>query len=135
MQKQNIRTDLKPLKRTGRCKVSLDFDRRAAVTIGPPTPTMESKLLSNLTAKGTPPKRIKQNNSNKPVRQTEECNSIKKLKCKPCSKEMCKAKANSNQTIQAQPAERSFNQQLSDTTRGFKIYWKKLILNEGLATK
>ena len=33
MQKHNIRTDLKPLKRTGRCKVFLYFDRRAAVTI------------------------------------------------------------------------------------------------------
>ena len=32
LQKHNIRTDLKPLKRTGRCKVFLDFDRRAAVT-------------------------------------------------------------------------------------------------------
>ena len=27
-----MRTDLKPLKRTGRCKDFLDFDRRAAVT-------------------------------------------------------------------------------------------------------
>ena len=36
LQKHNIRTDLKPLKRTGRCKVILDFDRRAAIT--PTTP-------------------------------------------------------------------------------------------------
>ena len=39
---------MKPLKRTGRCKVFLDFDRRAAITIGPPTRTVEGKLLSNL---------------------------------------------------------------------------------------
>ena len=39
---------MKPLKRTGRCKVFLDFDRRAAVTFGPPTRTVEGKLLSNL---------------------------------------------------------------------------------------
>ena len=48
LQKHNIRTDLKPLKRTGRCKVFLDFDRRAAVTFGPPTRTVEGKLLSTL---------------------------------------------------------------------------------------
>ena len=39
---------MKPLKPTGRCKVFLDFDRRAAVTFGPPTQTVEGKLLSNL---------------------------------------------------------------------------------------
>ena len=39
---------MKPLKRTGRCKVFLDFDRRAAVTFGPPTRTVEGNLLSNL---------------------------------------------------------------------------------------
>ena len=39
---------MKTLKRTGWCKVFLDFDRRAAVTFGPPTRTVESKLLSNL---------------------------------------------------------------------------------------
>ena len=39
---------MKPLKRTGRCKVFLDFDRRAAVTFVPPTRTEEGKLLSNL---------------------------------------------------------------------------------------
>ena len=48
LQKQNIRTDLKPLKRTGRCKVFLDFDRRAAVTIGFPTRPVEGKLLNTL---------------------------------------------------------------------------------------
>ena len=46
--KHNIRTDLKPLKRTGRYKVFLDFDRRAANTFRPPTRTVEGKLLSNL---------------------------------------------------------------------------------------
>ena len=40
-----------PLKRTGRCKVFPDFDRRAAVTFGPPTRTVEGKLLSNLMMK------------------------------------------------------------------------------------
>ena len=39
---------MKPLKRTGRCEVLLDFDRRAAVTFGPPTRTLEGKLQSNL---------------------------------------------------------------------------------------
>ena len=39
---------MKPLKRTGRCKVFLDFDRRAAVTFGQPTRTVEGKLLTNL---------------------------------------------------------------------------------------
>ena len=42
--KKNIRTDLKLLKQTGRCKVFLDFDKRAAVTFGPPTQTVEGKL-------------------------------------------------------------------------------------------
>ena len=39
---------MKPLKRTGLCKVFLNFDRRAADTFGPPTRTVEGKLLSNL---------------------------------------------------------------------------------------
>ena len=39
---------LKPLKRTGRCKIFLDFDWRAAVTFGPPTRTVDGRLLSNL---------------------------------------------------------------------------------------
>ena len=43
---------MKPLKRTGRCKVFLDFDRRAAVTFGPPTRRAEGKLLSNLMRRG-----------------------------------------------------------------------------------
>ena len=49
---------MKPLKRTGRCKVFLDFDRRAAVTFGPPTRTVEGKLLSNLMKRvsNAPPK-------------------------------------------------------------------------------
>ena len=46
--KDNMLTDLKPLKRTGRCKNFLDFYRRAAVTFGPPTRTLEGKLLSSL---------------------------------------------------------------------------------------
>ena len=43
-------------------------------------------------------------NSNRPVRRIEECNSKRKLKCEHCSKEISKAKANSNQDIQAQSA-------------------------------
>ena len=43
---------MKPLKRTGRCKVFPDFDRKAAVTFGPPTQTVEGKLLSNLMKRG-----------------------------------------------------------------------------------
>ena len=123
----NIWTDLKPLKRTGRCKGFLGFDRRAAVTFGPSTGTVESKLRSNLMKRvpKAPPKKINQINSNKPVRRTEECNSIKKLKCEPCSKEISKAKANRNLATQPQPAERSFNQKLTYTTRSFKSYWKK----------
>ena len=60
---QNIRTDLKPLKRTGRCKVFLDFDRRAAVTFDPPTQKVEGKLLSNL-MKRVPKTSFKENQSN-----------------------------------------------------------------------
>ena len=37
-----------PLKRTGRCKAFLVISGRAAVTFGPPTRTVEVKLLSNL---------------------------------------------------------------------------------------
>ena len=63
LQKYNIRTDLKPLKRTGRCKVFLDFDRRAAATFEPPTRTVEGKLLSNLMKRvqKAPPKEIQTN--------------------------------------------------------------------------
>ena len=54
---------MKPLKRTGRCKVFLDFDRRAAVTVGPPTRTVEGKLLSNL-MKRVPKAHPKENQTN-----------------------------------------------------------------------
>ena len=54
---------MKPLKRTGRCKVFLDFDRRAAVTFGPPTRTVEGKLLSNL-MKRVPKAPLKENQTN-----------------------------------------------------------------------
>ena len=54
---------MKPLKRTGRCKVFLDFDRRAAVTFGPPTRTVEGKLLSNL-MKRVPKAPPKENQTN-----------------------------------------------------------------------
>ena len=54
---------MKPLKRTGRCKVVLDFDRRAAVTFGPPTRTVEGKLLSNL-MKRVPKAPPKENQTN-----------------------------------------------------------------------
>ena len=59
---------MKPLKRTGRCKVLLDFDRRAADTFGPPTRTVEGKLLSNLRGecRKHPPKRIKKNQQRNP---------------------------------------------------------------------
>ena len=56
-------TDLKPLKRTGRCKVFLDFDRRAAVIFGPPNRTVEGKLLSNL-MKRVPKAPPKENQTN-----------------------------------------------------------------------
>ena len=70
LQKHNIRTDLKPLKRTGRCKVFLDFDRGAAVTFGPPTRTVEGKLLSNL-MKRVPKAPPKENQTNQ---QASEAN-------------------------------------------------------------
>ena len=59
---------MKPLKQTGRCKVFLDFGRRAAATFGPLTRTVEGKLLSNLmkrvpTAPPPPPKK-KENQTN-----------------------------------------------------------------------
>ena len=54
---------MKPLKRTGRCKVFPDFDRRAAVTFGPPTRTVEGKLLSNL-MKRVPKAPPKENQTN-----------------------------------------------------------------------
>ena len=66
----NIRTDLKPLKRTGRCKVFLDFDRRAAVTFGPPTRTVEGKLLSYL-MKRLPKATPKENQTNQQQQASE----------------------------------------------------------------
>ena len=54
---------MKPLKRTGRCKVFLDFDRKAAVTFGPATGTVEGKLLSNL-MKRVPKAPPKENQTN-----------------------------------------------------------------------
>ena len=117
-----MRTDLKPLKRTGLCEVFLVFHRRAAVTIGPPIQTVKRKLLSNLMRRvpKAPLKKNQTNQKQQPVRRIEDCNSIKKLKCQLCSKEISKAKANKKQAIQAQPAERIFNQQLTDTIRNSK---------------
>ena len=60
---------MKPLKRTGRCKVLHDFDRRAAVTFGPPTRTVKDKLLSNL-MKRLPKAPPKDNQTN------QKCNAI-----------------------------------------------------------
>ena len=62
-----------------------------------------------------PPKENQTNQHQQASGANKECNSIKKLNCEPCSKETNKAKANSNQSIQAKPAERSFNQQLTGT--------------------
>ena len=58
--------------------------------------------------------RIKQISSAMPVRQSERCvcNSQKTLKNWRHLKGISKAKANRNQAVRAQPAERSFNQQL-----------------------
>ena len=61
---------MKPLKRTGRCKVFLDFDRRAAVTFGPPTRTVEGKLLSNL-MKRVPKAPPKENQTNQHQQASE----------------------------------------------------------------
>ena len=60
---QVLRTGLKPLKRTALCKVFLDFDRKAATTFGPPTRTVEGKLLSKL-MKRAPKKHPKDNQTN-----------------------------------------------------------------------
>ena len=61
---------MKPLKRTGRRKVLLDFDRRAAVTFGPPTRTVEGKLLSNL-MKRVPKAPPKENQTNQHQQASE----------------------------------------------------------------
>ena len=61
---------MKPLKRTGRCKVFLDFDRRAAVTFGPPTRTVEGKLLFNL-MKRVPKAPLKENQTNQHQQSSE----------------------------------------------------------------
>ena len=74
MQKHNIRTDLKPLKRTGRCKVFLDFNRRAAVTFCPPTRRVEGNLLSNLmrrVPKPSPPPKENQTNQQRNASEAE----------------------------------------------------------------
>ena len=59
---------MKPLKRTGLCKVFLDFDRRAAVTFRPLTWRVEGKLPSNL-MKRMPKASIKENQTN------QQCNA------------------------------------------------------------
>ena len=64
---------MKPLKRTGRCKVFLDFDRRAAVTFGPPTRTVEGKLLSHL-MKRVPPNAPPKENQTDQHQQASEAN-------------------------------------------------------------
>ena len=61
---------MRPLKRTGRCKVFLDFDRRAAVTFGPPTRTVDGKLLSNL-MKRLPKASPKENQANQQQQASE----------------------------------------------------------------
>ena len=58
------------MKRTVRCKVFLDFDRRAAVTFGPPTRTVEGKLLSNL-MKRVPKASPKENQTNQQPNSNE----------------------------------------------------------------
>ena len=63
---------MKSLKRTGRCKAFLDFDRRAAVTFGPPTRTVEGKLLSNLMKRL--PKATPRENQTNQQQQASEAN-------------------------------------------------------------
>ena len=48
LQKHSIRTYSKLLKRIGRCKVLLVFDRRRVLTFRSHTPTVERQLMSNL---------------------------------------------------------------------------------------
>ena len=84
---------MKPLRRTGRCKVFLHFDRRGAATFGPPTRTVEGKLLSNLIKRvpNAPPKENQTNqqrNASEAERKVrvqftkhvEELTSLKRIK-------------------------------------------------------
>ena len=84
---------MQPLKRTGRCKFFLDFDRRAAVTFGPPTRRVEGKLLYNLMRRVSkaPPKENQTNQKRNPseaerkvrvqfTNYVEELNSLKRNK-------------------------------------------------------
>ena len=61
---------MKPLKRTGQCKVFIDSDRRETVTFGPAIQTVEGKLLSNL-MKRLPKAHPKENQTNQKQQASE----------------------------------------------------------------
>ena len=131
---KKIRSDLKPLERNWRCKVSPVLDRRAAVTFGPPTGTMEGKLLSllsNMMNNGTKAnsKENQTNQQQNPASRTEKWKSIRKLNCETCLKEKSNAKVKSNQVFEAQPTNRieypnNISQHELHMTWSFNVYWK-----------
>ena len=88
-----MRTNLKPLKRTGRCKVFLDIDRRAAVTIGLPTRTVEGKLLSNL-LKRVPKAPHKENQMNQQRNASEAERKVRRVQFTKHFEELTSLKSN-----------------------------------------
>ena len=129
---------MKPLKRTGWCKVFLDFDRRAAVTFGPPTRTEEGKLLSNLTKRvpKAPPKENQTNHQRNAsekerkvrvqfTKHVEELTSLKRNK--HSKQQTINSSTTSREELQSGTAER-YDKKLQDLL-------KELTLKQGLATK
>ena len=93
---------MKPLKRTGRCKVFLDFDRRAAVTFGPPTRTVEGKLLSNL-MKRVPKARPKENQTDQ-QQQVSETERKVRVQFTKSVEELTSLKRNKQSKSKQQPS-------------------------------
>ena len=129
---------MKPLKRAGRCKVFLDFDRKAAVTFVPLTRTVEGKLLSNL-MKRVPKAPPKENQTNQQrnasegerklrvqfTKHVEELTSFKRNQ--PCKKQPGNPNTISREELQstAQRFDKKFQDLLEEvntkTGIGYKI--------------
>ena len=130
---------MKPLKQTGRCKVFLDFDRRAAVTFAPPIRTVEGKLLSNLMRRvpKAPPKENQTNqqrNASKAERKvrvqfTQHAKKLTSLKRNQQSKQQpSNPSTTSREELQstAQRYDKNFQDLVEEVNTKTRIGYKKI---------
>ena len=128
---------MKPLKRTERCKVFLDFDKRAAVTFGLPTRTVEGQLLSNL-MKRVPKAPPKENQTNQ-QRKASEAERKLRVQFTKHVEELTSFKRNKQSKRQPGNPSTISREELQLTAQRYDRKFQDLVeevnTKEGLATK